>query len=78
MGSTPSGLIDGFDCSTAALGEILLCNSGPWGKGASADAGSGSALGFGFDRFRGPIKQRWVRRMRSQNLSISDILSQPL
>lgn len=47
------GLSDTTDAPPTALDESLFCSSG----GFSSDAGSGSALGFGLDRFRGPMKQ---------------------
>ena len=56
-GSTLSGLSDGTAALKPGWDESLVAISGAWGRDASSDAGSDSALGFGFDRFRGPMKQ---------------------
>lgn len=74
-GSTLSGLSDGTDTLLSGLDESVLAISGAWGRDASSDAGSDSALGFGFDRFRGPMKQGGGGGLTgNQNLLISGTL----
>ena len=58
MGSTAPGLFDGVDSPTTLLNKSLPCNLGSWHREGSSSTCSPSALGFGLDRFRGPMKQR--------------------
>ncbi len=56
--STPLGSSDVTDSPTADFSESLIISLGPWRRGASSDTGSVSALGFGFDLFRDPMKEK--------------------
>ena len=65
------------DSPIAAFNESWVCCSASWrgGCGRSSGIDSVSALGFGLDRFRGPIKQNARAKKRYLDLLASEIFT---
>ena len=63
----------GNDSPIAAFNESWVRCSASWRRGCGCSSGidSVSALGFGLDRFRGPIKQKARAKKGNRNLFAS-------